>query len=53
MRRITSRSPIFDKTNINLSAAENVLKNDDRRTFCTPPVFIVVVDLFCIYVVYM
>ena len=47
----TSCSPIFDKTNMHRSAVKNVLKNDDFRTFCdtTPPVFIVVVDLFCIY----
>ena len=51
MLRITSCASIFDKTNMHRSAVEVVLKNDDFGTFCdtTPPEFIVVVGLFCMY----
>ena len=45
MRRITSRSPIFDTTNIHRSAVGIVLKNDDFRD-ATPPVFTAAVDIF-------
>ena len=45
MRRITSRSPIFDTTNIHRSAVGIVLKNDDFRD-ATPPAFAAAVDIF-------
>ena len=45
IRRITSRSPIFDTRNIHRSAVGIVLKNDDFRD-ATPPVFTAAVDIF-------